>query len=112
MVEYDPNTRAIVTATHGDTPVRAWNVHGTNIWNVYADAAVYQLHNLAEMGAIVAHTDSEFVAFDGRTGEVWGAGVAWPNISFFDISGDGSHLVANLSTGLIYTYEIVIEETE
>jgi hypothetical protein len=112
MVEYDPNTGAIVTATYGDTPVRAWNVHGTNIWNAYADGAVYQLHNLADMGAIIAHTDGEFVGFDGRTGEVWGTGVAWDNIQFFDISGDGTHLVASLSTGLIYTYEIVIEETE
>lgn len=112
LVEYDPNSGAIITATSGDTPVRAWNVHGANIWNVYADGAVYQLHNLADMGAMVAHTDGEFVAFDGRTGEVWGTGVAWDNIQFFDISGDGTHLVANLSTGLIYTYEIVIEDAE
>jgi len=117
LVAHDAKRNVAVIAWEGDTAIGAVNNAGQLLWSTVADGAIYDLAPVGDTGAVFAlvyedlSMPGSFVAFDGAQGTVWGDGIAWDGMFDFSISRDATKMIT-ATGGAIYTYEIIIEDSE
>ena len=113
MVAFEPLNGTVVTAFEGDVRVLGLDRLGDPLWRMEASGPVQALAPVGDRGAVFALEEAdpsapEFVAYDGRSGAIWGVADAWSGMFDFAVSADGSTMISAVG-GTVYTYTIHVD---